>query len=156
MGEEAKSNEVILVADQQQGNPLSTVYKQVPSTKPLYPTPGIPRQLFIDIVRTSCLIHALSSSSGNKELDYLDPTLIKKYLPKTITIDTIKKVIESPNFTQALILRGVINPSQANLTGEQMRALAVLTDITSHASLETKLKRAGIPSWKWNAWTGCT
>jgi hypothetical protein len=131
---------------------LDTHYKQAPqSSKPLYATPGIARQLFIDIVRAACIIHSLSNAEADEEL-WLDPKAIKKYLVSSVALSDVQKVVKSENFTQALILRGVINLTKTALSGEQLRALAVLTDVTSHASLETKLKRAGIPRYKWDVW----
>lgn len=111
----------------------------------------MPRQLFIDCVRAACLIHNLTDgNTANQE--WLDPKVIRTYLPPSVDKATVQKIVQSENFTQALILRGVISPTQASLTGEQLRALSVLTDVTHHLSLETKLKRAGIPGYKWDAW----
>ena len=124
----------------------------MPSTgKPLYAPPGVPRQLFIDIVRAACLIHNLTDGNQTNQ-EWLDPQVIKNYLPNKVPVSTVETITRTENFTQALILRGVISPTQTALSGEQLRALAVLTDVTSHASIETKLKRAKIPSYKWDAW----
>jgi len=116
----------------------------------LYAPPGVPRQLFIDVVRAACLIHNLTDGSSNQE--WLDPKVIKTYLPASVPKATVEQIVRTENFTQALVLRGVMSVTQTQLSGEQMRALSVLTDVTSHASLETRLKRAGIPQYKWDAW----
>lgn len=132
--------------------PLHTVYKPAPqSGKPLFATPGVPRQLFIDIVRAACLIHRITGGE-RKNSEWLDPKVIKPYLPGKVPLATIERVTSSPNFQEALILRGVTSLTDGVLTGEQMRALSVLTDVTSHVSLEKRLQRAGISKYKWDAW----
>jgi len=132
--------------------PLHTIYKQAPSTsKPLYAPPGVPRQLFIDTIRAACLIHRITGGDRSNS-EWLDPKVLKQYVSSKVPLATLETITKSTNFQEALILRGVTSPTDTALSGEQLRALAVLTDVTSHVSLETRLKRAGIAKYKWDAW----
>lgn len=62
-----------------------------------------------------------------------------------------EKAIVHPDFGRALEMRGVTTPAMG-LSEEQMLLLSVLTDYTDKASFATKLRRLGIPSWKYKAW----
>jgi hypothetical protein len=147
---------IINETDRALEGPLHTVYKPAPSSsKPLYAPPGVPRQLFIDVVRAACLIHRVTGGDRSNS-EWLDPKAIKTYLPTRVPIATVEKITRSTNFQQALILRGVTSPADGILTGEQLRGLAALSDVTTHLSLESRLKRADIPKYKWDAWMNNT
>ena len=84
------------------------------------------------------------------EQEDLDYKTCKQYMPSLTSLD-YDKIIKSPEFHTALVLRGVRKESEG-LSGDQMRALSVMTDLSSAQSLEKKLKQAGITWYQWQTW----
>lgn len=124
-------------------------YEPPPKAKPLFTPPGIPRAVFLRALDVSVFLHA---SLGSLNEDYLDPRRLKQHMPN-VQISMLTKLVTTKSFHDGLILRGVINKVTTNgLSGDQIRALGILTDMTSFGSFEAKLKKAGIPSYRFNSW----
>lgn len=121
-------------------------YQVPPKSKPLRTPAGINRGHFTAVVEAAVMGHALSGSRA-AALDLQALALYSK-LPQRV----VKPIIESKEFHDAMLLRGVISAEATELDGEQLRALSVLMDTSKARSLETKLKAAGIPWYKWQAW----
>jgi len=72
-----------------------------------------------------------------------------------VTLNVWGKIFDGgPNqekFATALVLRGVLKTGK-NLSGEQLMALNVLSDITSGKTLEQRLKQLGVPWYKYQSW----
>jgi hypothetical protein len=123
------------------------------SVKPkvIYPPAGVSREIFDQIIEASVLHAGLAVSTRDQGLD-LDVDTIRAYCPR-IPKPVITKVIESKPYHQVLILRGIKQPgSKDGLSADQMRALTILTDVSSSRSLEKRLKLAGISWFRWQAW----
>lgn len=118
----------------------------VPSAaKPIQTPIGILRKDFTDIVEAAVLHHQLTAGMSPLSVD-----IVKTYCPR-LAKRLIEKALGTKEFRSMMVLRGVIRESDG-LSGEQMRALSVLTDVTSNLKLVDKLKRAGVPWYKWQAW----
>lgn len=124
-------------------------YEPPPDAKPLFTPPGIPRAIFLRALDVAALIHNLNNGINE---DYLDPKALKSHMPN-VPLSTLTKLVATKSFYDGLLLRGIINgQTTQSLSGEQIRALAILTDMTSFGSFERKLKSAGIPAHKFNVW----
>lgn len=121
-------------------------YQPPPNSKPFITIPGIPRPIFTKVVEAVCTLHAFNHGD-------LPSNLAESLKDMTgVPISTVKKILGNKIFFDAMVLRGVYSADAGTLSGEQLRALAVLSDVSSHLALETKLKRAGITWYKWQAW----
>lgn len=112
---------------------------------PIYTIPGIQRKLFNQVIEVAILEHSLHSGYENLNLQ-----CVKSYIPGMVATD-LDKILKSQEFHQALVLRGVRTESDG-LSGDQMRALSVMSDVSTNQSLERKLKTAGIPWYQWQTW----
>ena len=112
---------------------------------PVYTIPGIPRKLMNQMIEVAVLEHALNS--GYENLDF--PTC-RAYIPGLTSKDH-DVIVKSKEFHTALVLRGIRTDTEG-LSGDQMRALAIMSDISSKQPLERKLKAAGIPWYQWQTW----
>lgn len=69
-----------------------------------------------------------------------------------IPTDTYSRIVQTPEFKQALSYRGVEWDEKAGLSLEQQMALLKLTDPTDRRSTGAKLKEMGIPYARYQAW----
>lgn len=136
-------NEVALVLSAEYDHNLNNPIP--PASKPIQPPPGILRKDFVEILEAAVLHHQLTAGMAPLTVD-----IVKTYCPR-LAKRLIEKALGTEQFHNMMVLRGVINESDG-LSGEQMRALSVLTDVSSNLKLVDKLKRAGIPWYKWQAW----
>ena len=139
-------NQVMLKQD---GVNPNLAYAIPDRSKPIYPPAGITREDFDKVVEVAVLQHSLERGIVDGETVITTDT-VKSYHPK-LSKRTIEIVLASKPFHHTLILRGIRKDSSA-LSAEQMRALTVMTDVSTSLSLERKLKRAGISWFKWQAW----
>lgn len=127
-------------------------------SKPIYPPPGIHKDDFNTIVEGAILHYALSGG-----LDDITPQTVRPYCAgKQFSLEFITKVMASKPFYNTMALRGVTlyhKDSEGNteadrrgLSGEQMRALSVVMDVSHNMSFERKLKKAGVTSYQWQSW----
>lgn len=116
-----------------------------PNAKPIITPPGTLRKDFVAIIEASVLIHQLSAG-----MTAITSREIKAHVPR-LTLSVIEKCMQSKQYHNMMVLRGVINEADG-LSGEQMRALSIMTDTASNLNLTAKLKKAGIPWYKWQAW----
>lgn len=65
---------------------------------------------------------------------------------------TVSKIYTTPEFQEALELRGVLFNAEQGLTEEQQYALLVITNPTNQRSLNSVLKDLNIPIARWQAW----
>lgn len=108
--------------------------------------PGIPRTIFNQLVEATILEYAMHGEYLNFSYQ-----TARSYLP-SIPKETYSKVITSPEYHNVLVLRGVRSDQTDGLSGDQMRALSVLSDVSSHKPLQRKLKDAGIEWYQWQTW----
>jgi hypothetical protein len=104
------------------------------------------RKHFNQIIEATILEHSMSDGMMD-----LSVTTVRQYCPH-LSADTISKVMASQEYHDMLVLRGVRDTDTSGLSGEQMRALAVLVDTSKSLSLERKLKNAGISWYQWQMW----
>lgn len=124
---------------------IALQYPVPPASKPILPPPGIMRRDFVDIIEAYVLHYELCAG-----LNEVTPRVIKEYVPR-LSLKLIEKALATPQMRNMLVLRGVVKES-GGLSGEQMRALQVMTEVSTQQSLSAKLKGAGIAPYKWQAW----
>lgn len=116
-----------------------------PKHRAILPPPGILRKDFVRVIEAAVLHHQLTAGMGE-----MSSRALKDYAP-SLSLKLIEKTMATPQFRNMLILRGVINETDG-LSGEQLRALTLMADVSSNLSLDAKLKKALIPPYKWQAW----
>lgn len=119
-------------------------YDAPDKAKPLQTIPGIQRRTMIACLEAAIAMHAMGEAYWDK------PLAISKLAG--VSLATVERLQTFPQWTQGLILRGLMPSADAPLSGEQLRALNCLTDATRHKSFEARLKAAGIDPYKWNIW----
>jgi hypothetical protein len=108
--------------------------------------PGVQRHNFNLIIEATILAYAMSSG--------LTPTIDDQTLSDYSgrPLDEIKRVKRSKEYYEVCTLRGMNVADKTRLTGEQMRALSVMTDVSKHMTLERRLRGAGIDWATWQQW----
>jgi hypothetical protein len=69
-----------------------------------------------------------------------------------MTKKRIGYVIETPQFRDAMVSRGVQWKNSAGLTGQQMYTLQILTDPSNRGDLRAKLRKANVSYATYRAW----
>lgn len=76
---------------------------------------------------------------------------VREYVPN-ITLKVIGRIMETPEFVNAIRNRGVPWASEAGLTTRQMLALSVMTDPTNKKNPAAKLRTVGVTYAEYRAW----
>lgn len=129
-------------------------YEAPPNHKPLFTPPGIPRTIFMRALDVAALIHNLNGATPGND-DYLNPKALWSYMKgePNVTLTMLTNLTTTKSFYDGLILRGIINKATTqDLTPPQIRALNVLTDVSTPISFTKKLQQANIKPYQWNAW----
>jgi hypothetical protein len=108
--------------------------------------PGVQRHNFNLIVEATILAYAMVSGMTSK----LEPELLADYSGRPV--DEIRRVQRSREYYEVCTLRGINIADNTKLTGEQMLALSVMTDVSKHMTLERRLRSAGIDWATWQQW----
>ena len=74
-----------------------------------------------------------------------------KTLSETLTASKIEKIMESPQFRRAMLIRGIDFSSTSRISVEQDMAMAIMASPDGMPFLK-KLMKAGVAPSKWRAW----
>jgi hypothetical protein len=107
---------------------------------------GFRREQFLDALNASTYVYYYSNGSSAQS-----PANLHQYC-ENLSLSRLTELLETPEWQDALVLRGILKANSTQLTEQQILALSVLTNITSNASLKTRLDRVGVPYYQFQGW----